>query len=189
MTRSSRPPPHPAPARPSPSNARAPACVKPPMHPTTQIDLAPRVRDKVGPLLAARLADAQDLHSQAKQAHWTVRGPHFKQLHELFDAVAEEAEDAADLLAERLQQFALPVAGTLRAAAARTSLPEYPLDIVDGARHVQALAAAVAAFGGAVRRNIDEAAAAGDAGTADLFTEISRAADKSLWMIEAHRPA
>jgi hypothetical protein len=32
----------------------------------------------------------------------------------------------------------------------------------------------------------DEATALNDADTADLFTEISRGVDKSLWMVEAH---
>jgi len=36
------------------------------------------------------------------------------------------------------------------------------------------------------RRAIDEAAGQGDADTADVFTEISRAADKPLWLVEAH---
>ena len=37
--------------------------------------------------------------------------------------------------------------------------------------------------------HIVEAAAAGDAGSADLLTEISRGVDKSLWFVEAHLQA
>ena len=33
---------------------------------------------------------------------------------------------------------------------------------------------------------IDDVTALNDADTADLFTEISRGVDKSLWMVEAH---
>ena len=36
------------------------------------------------------------------------------------------------------------------------------------------------------RAAIDAAGAAGDADTADLFTQVSRAVDKLLWQIEAH---
>jgi starvation-inducible DNA-binding protein len=41
----------------------------------------------------------------------------------------------------------------------------------------------------AVRLSIDEAAELEDAGTADLFTEISRGIDKWLWFVEAHSQA
>ena len=38
----------------------------------------------------------------------------------------------------------------------------------------------------AIRANIDDADEAGDASSADLFTEVSRGLDKSLWFLEAH---
>ena len=37
-----------------------------------------------------------------------------------------------------------------------------------------------------MRENIDETDEAGDAETADLFTEISRTVHKQLWFLEAH---
>jgi starvation-inducible DNA-binding protein len=37
-----------------------------------------------------------------------------------------------------------------------------------------------------MRAAIDEADKAGDADTADLFTEISRDLDKDLWFLQAH---
>jgi starvation-inducible DNA-binding protein len=40
-----------------------------------------------------------------------------------------------------------------------------------------------------VRRGIVEADEVGDADTADLFTEVSRGADKHLWFVEAHLQA
>ena len=43
---------------------------------------------------------------------------------------------------------------------------------------------ALAQFGKAVRPDIDATAAGGDAGTADVFTEISRATDKPMWLVE-----
>ena len=45
---------------------------------------------------------------------------------------------------------------------------------------------ALATFGRGVRKAVDDATALNDADTADMFTEISRGADKSLWMVEAH---
>ena len=48
------------------------------------------------------------------------------------------------------------------------------------------LSGALANFGTTTREAIDTAAKAGDADTADLFTEVSRGVDKLLWMVEAH---
>jgi len=53
-------------------------------------------------LLNARLVDTIDMQTQAKFAHWNVKGEDFYQLHLLFDSIAEHVEDAVDLIAERV---------------------------------------------------------------------------------------
>src|ERR1041384_22579 len=117
----------------------------------TKNDLPATTRSKIIELLAARLADAIDLSLQAKQAHWNVRGPHFLMLHELFDKVADETREHADTIAERITQLGGIAEGTVRAVAKRSTLSEYPLSILDGREHVEALSNAVAAFGQAGR--------------------------------------
>ena len=62
----------------------------------TKIDIAPDTREKLIGILNDRLADAIDLKSQAKQAHWNVKGPNFIALHELFDRVSEELDPHVD---------------------------------------------------------------------------------------------
>ena len=155
----------------------------------TQNDLAEKVRVQVTGLLQDRLADALDLVTHAKQAHWNVKGPDFIALHELFDKVYEHAGDYTDLLAERIMQLGGLAEGTLRAAAGRSKLPEYPFQIAAGRDHVVALSKSLAAFGASVRQAIDRADELNDKGTADIFTEISRAVDKDLWFVEAHLQA
>jgi starvation-inducible DNA-binding protein len=152
----------------------------------TRIDLPSNIRGTAIGLLQARLADAVDLASQAKQAHWNVKGPSFIALHELFDQIATTVREHADTIAERITALGGTAEGTARVAAKQSTLKEYPLDIVDGRAHVSALADALAAFGAKVRHNIEEAIEAGDQGTADLFTEVSRSIDKTLWFVEAH---
>lgn len=152
----------------------------------TKNDLSAETRNKVIDLLNARLADASDLKSQAKQAHWNVKGIHFFQLHELFDQVATAADAHTDLIAERVTALGGTAMGTIRMAATNSTLSEYPLEITDGTAHVDALSTALADFGKQVRKNIDQATDLGDADTADLFTEISREIDKLLWFVEAH---
>jgi starvation-inducible DNA-binding protein len=158
------------------------------MH-STRIDLAAKTRAKMIALLNARLADALDLQMQAKQAHWNVKGPSFIALHELFDRIAGDMAGHVDDVAERITSVGGVAEGTVQVVAGRTRLDPYPLEIADGRAHVDALAAALARFGKSVRKAIDEAAKAGDADTSDLFTGISRDADKNLWLVEAHLQA
>ena len=152
----------------------------------TKNDLPETARGKLVDLLNARLADAIDLQTQCKQAHWNVRGPTFIALHELFDKVNEDVEEYVDLVAERLVQLGGVAEGTARSVAKRSALPEYGAKGSSGREHVDALSTALATFGKSAREAIDKANDLRDADTADIFTEISRGVDKWLWMVEAH---
>jgi starvation-inducible DNA-binding protein len=155
----------------------------------TMNDLPKPARIALNQLMNQRLADAVDLQSQVKQAHWNVKGPSFIGLHKLFDEVDEAVESYVDLIAERIVQLGGIAEGTVRVSASRTRLPEYPLDIADGAAHVEALARALSTFGEAARATINEVDALDDKDTADIFTEIYRGIDKWLWFVEAHSQA
>ncbi len=152
----------------------------------TKNDISTESREKVVENLNARLADVIDLKTQAKQAHWNVKGHHFIGLHELFDKVAIAAEAHTDLIAERITALGGTALGTARVVAQKSSLSEYPLEIFEGEAHVNALSTAMSDFGKKVREGIDETDELGDADTADLYTEISRELDKLLWFVEAH---
>ena len=152
----------------------------------TQNDLGVGIRAQVIDLLDKRLADAIDLSGQIKQAHWNVKGAQFSPLHLLFDAIHASVEEYVDLIAERVVQLGGVAHGTVRMAAERSELREYPVDAVDGTEHVKALSSALAEFGTRIRRAIGESSAWGDQDSADICTEVSRGIDKWLWMVEAH---
>ncbi|BEV00459.1 DNA starvation/stationary phase protection protein Dps [Novosphingobium olei] len=156
---------------------------------TSRIDLSDHVRKEACALLQARLSDALDLEAQAKQAHWNVKGPHFLQLHELFDRLHDEIEQFVDQLAERITALGHVADGRIATTAAATTLYGYPLEATGGEAHLKAISANLGAFGKAVREAIDRAGMTGDADTADLFTQISRECDKQLWFLEAHLQA
>jgi starvation-inducible DNA-binding protein len=155
----------------------------------TKIDIDKGSREKLIAILNQRLADAADLKSQAKQAHWNVKGPNFIALHELFDQVSTELDTHVDDIAERITTLGGVAMGTVRLAAGNSSLSEYPHEISDGTAHVDALSSALADFGKKVRSDIDSTDKLGDKDTADLFTAISRGVDKLLWFVEAHNQA
>ena len=152
----------------------------------TSNDLTSTTRQSSIEMLNQHLADAIDLHLQAKQAHWNIKGPNFVGLHELFDRVASQARDYADDIAERAVALGGVARGTLQAVSGQSQLREYPIEIREWRDHVRAMQDALATFGRGARRAIEDATALNDADTADLFTEISRGVDKSLWMVEAH---
>ena len=155
----------------------------------TENDIPQNKRAELIPLVNQRLADVIDLQTQIKQAHWNVKGPHFIGLHKLFDEINEEVESYIDLIAERIVQLGGVALGTARVVAACSHLDEYPLEIADGAAHIEALAHALSTFGHHARNTIAEADELEDADTADLFTEVSRGIDKWLWFVEAHSQA
>ncbi len=160
-----------------------------PMMYETENDISLKRRTEINTLLNQRLADAVDLQMQMKQAHWNVKGPSFISLHELFDKVDEAVESYVDTIAERIVQLGGIAEGTVRVAAARTRLEEYPLTLASGMAHVEAVSRALSTFGREARNTIEQINALDDADTADLFTEVSRGIDKWLWFVEAHSQA
>jgi starvation-inducible DNA-binding protein len=137
-------------------------------------------------LLNARLADGIDLALATKQAHWNLKGPQFIGIHLMLDGFRTDQDEWNDSMAERAVQLGGTALGTTQAVASATKLPPYPTDTYKIADHLAALIDRYADFANALHENIDQAAEAGDADTADLFTEVSRGIDKQLWFLEAH---
>ncbi len=155
------------------------------MYPTRN-DLPETVRTKVIAVLNDRLADSIALYHAAKHAHWNVRGPSFVEHHELFDGISKDAQAWADDLAERAVQLGGVADGNIARVVKRASVPALAEDSFVGLDVVAALADVLARYGRNARAAIDATDDAGDKDTADLFTGISRGADKHLWFLEAH---
>ena len=155
----------------------------------TRNDLPAEARSAMVALLNQQLADLTDLFTQTKQAHWNVKGAEFIALHKLYDDLAGEVLAYIDDVAERAVQLGGVAAGTLRMGADATRLEEFPAGAVGSIESVTLVADRFATVAASSRAAIDTATEAADADTADLFTEISRGLDKSLWFLEAHLPA
>jgi starvation-inducible DNA-binding protein len=152
----------------------------------THVDVPTERRTALIELLNQSLASIFDLYSQTKQAHWNVKGEEFYQLHELFDEIAGELIGFTDEIAERAVSLGGTAMGTVRMSAESSALPEYPLDAVEGKKHVALLVERFGAFANHVRGAVDRADELGDKLTADVYTEVGRAVDKRLWFLEAH---
>ena len=110
-------------------------------NPLPEISRAPMIA-----LCNARVADAIDLKLRSKQAHWNVKGPTFRSLHKLFDAIADAADDYADQIAERAVQLGGVAEGTLAVVSEASDLPAFPSVQVDAATYIENMAASVADF-------------------------------------------
>lgn len=158
------------------------------MHSTLN-DLPAEARTDLCALLNSRLADAVDMATMAKQAHWNVKGPHFIGLHKMFDDLWDDLNDYVDLIAERVAQLGGTANGTARDAAQASNLEEYPHAAATCKEHVAAVAQRLAVMARTIRAAIGSSEDLGDVDTADLFTEVSRGVDKWLWFVEAHQQA
>ena len=150
------------------------------------VEIKQDARKQMVDLLNANLSNAIALTLAVKQAHWNLKGQGFIGVHELLDAVADRAREGADMIAERAVMLGGFAEGTLETVAKVATMEPYPKDISDIGKHVEALKQRFMFVGGELRKAIDAADKAGDADTADIFTEVSRAVDKDAWFIGAN---
>ena len=139
-----------------------------------RIDIPLEIRLYVIQLLQQTLACTLDLRSQLKQACWNVKGHDVVLLQALFATMATELDAHTDLVAERLVVLGGVARGTVRTAATHSRLPEYPGAIMDGDAHVRALTECFASYATALRADIAHATEVEEAGSAALYTDISR---------------
>jgi starvation-inducible DNA-binding protein len=137
-------------------------------------------------LLNARVADTIDLALATKQAHWNIKGPNFMSVHLMLDTLRDEVDEYVDTMAERAVQLGGTALGTVQTTAKTSSLPPYPTDISSIDDHLRAMVERASHAASSVRTSIDAADEAGDADTADVFTEVSRGLDKWVWFLESH---
>jgi starvation-inducible DNA-binding protein len=71
----------------------------------TPTDLSPDAVSAISTALNAILADTFALYLKAKNFHWHVSGPHFRDYHLLLDEQAEQLFESTDELAERVRKI------------------------------------------------------------------------------------
>jgi len=152
----------------------------------SKIDLSSETRASSITLLQVSLASAIDLSLQVKQAHWNIKGMNFIALHKYLDELHESVNSFVDTLAERITAFSGLAEGSLAQVTEKTTLTSYPTKELIAEGHLEALTTSIANLGAYIRKAIDISADKGDAGTSDIFTEISRELDHNLWLLEAH---
>ena len=154
-----------------------------------RVALPDDVKRRVVEVLQRRLAEATDLQSQAKFAHWNVKGENFYQLHLLFDKVQETVLKQIDPIAERITQLGGVANGTVRQAACLSRIPEYPVETVAGMAHVRMLSDALGDYCEDLREASREIRALGDRPTAHFIKRLIQQAEEQLYFLESHLEA
>ncbi|MFC4945201.1 Dps family protein [Pseudonocardia sp. GCM10023141] len=134
--------------------------------------------------LQAVLVDLIELHLQAKQAHWNVVGPHFRELHLQLDEIVDAAREAGDTVAERLRALGATADGRSDTVAATTTLPAFPAGEQATAHVVDLVTDRLRAVVATVR-GVHDGVDAADPTSADLLHTIIDALEKQAWMVGA----
>jgi starvation-inducible DNA-binding protein len=147
--------------------------------------LPEKARATVIDALNASLADGLDLQGQVKVAHWNVKGPHFKTVHELLDEVAGIVTGFNDELAERAVILGGRAYGTARHVVKTSRLPDYPQDTTRDLEHVRLVAERVEKHLEGLRAVRGVADDIGDDDTSDLVTAQIEELEKQGWFLRA----
>jgi starvation-inducible DNA-binding protein len=154
-----------------------------------RVALADSVKKKVCGILNNQLASALDMYSQAKFAHWNVKGMNFYQLHLVFDATAKVVFKQIDPIAERITQLGGVANGMVRQSAAGSSIAAYNVDAISGPEHLLALADALGKYCAELRKASDDIDDAGDEPSSDFIKQLVVEAEEELYFLESHMEA
>ncbi len=138
--------------------------------------------DAIRPVLAALV----DLAQGARVAHWSVRGPHFSELHALFGNLYDAASAQADAVAEHMAMLGATPDVTTEATAEESPLEAFPRGETDGMKLCALLRDRCAGTVKAAQESASVPDDVGDLATVDVLVDVQRAIAKFGWMLGAH---
>ncbi len=122
--------------------------------------------------LNADLADTYTLYHQLKKHHWNVEGAEFRDIHVFLGEAAENAEEAADRIAERAQALGgTPVAGG-KAQEEHSSLTPEDQDVYDIRTSLENDLGMYGDMIESLRDHVELATNLGDHATAEILRQI-----------------
>lgn len=136
--------------------------------------LVGELRRTLGALLTLELV--------TRRAHWSVTGPSFQGLHELFDDVYKETAGWVDLVAERVRQLGESIEGIVP----QQGPPPGPATGGPGRAQASRVAAALEDAIALASRAAVLAEQLHDQASVDVLAEVIRGAEKRLWFVRSH---
>jgi len=152
----------------------------------THIDIGINKEDRseIADGLKRLLADSYTLYLQTHNFHWNVTGPHFRELHLMFEEHYTELAIAVDDIAERIRTLDVVAPGTYKEFSKLSTIKE-----VDGVPEaldmVKLLTEGHEQVVKTARDVLKVAQDADDESTAALVSDRMRIHEKTAWMLRA----
>jgi len=129
------------------------------------------------------LADAFALYIKTKNFHWHVRGPHFRDLHLLFDEQAAEILALTDLIGERVRKNGATTHTSLGSLERATRIPPQDAADLGPEAMIQELIAGNETFLAALRETKATASEVGDNATDGIIDDWTDQAEQRVWFL------
>ena len=139
----------------------------------------------VADALNALLADSFALYLKTKNYHWHVQGPHFRELHLLFDEQATQILGTTDLIAERVRKNGAATLRSIGDVARRQSIRDDDAASVRADAMVKTLAEDNRTLLARLKETKAAAEADGDIATSGLVDGWADETQQRIWFLEA----
>ena len=139
----------------------------------------------VADALNALLADSFALYLKTKNYHWHVQGPHFRELHLLFDEQATQILGTTDLIAERVRKNGAATLRSIGDVARRQSIRDDDAASVRADAMVKTRAEDNRTLLARLKETKAAAEADGDIATSGLVDAWADETQQRIWFLEA----
>ena len=139
----------------------------------------------VADALNALLADSFALYLKTKNYHWHVQGPHFRELHLLFDEQATQILGTTDLIAERVRKNGAATLRSIGDVSRRQSIRDDDAAGVTADAMVRTLAEDNRTLLAQLKDVKAAAEAEGDIATSGLVDAWADETQQRIWFLEA----
>ena len=143
-------------------------------------------KNTVATALQGALVDLIDLSLLAKQMHWNLTGPHFRQIHLQLDELTALAREHADTIAERAVALGISPDGRAATVAKSTKLSQPENGWIEDGKVVATMTDILESIGNRMRERI-AATDEPDPVSQDLLIAVAQDIDKQHWMFQAQR--
>lgn len=153
---------------------------------TISIGLDQAQRIGVANLLRQTLADEYILYTKTRKYHWNVEGPHFHDLHKLFESQYEEIDATIDAVAERIRALGLYSTGSFTEFLQDARIKEDSGGQIGSTEMIENLLFDHEAIIRSLRVDLLAAMESyGDAGNQDFLTGLLEGHEKTAWMLRS----